>query len=73
MRVDLEPTEELTEISVNGNMTPCRIWVGATSDGIPVEVFVLSIVPKCDSDAESFEALLPDFFKRTRDIANIGG
>ncbi len=77
MKVAITPTEELTQVKINGNPVPCRVWVGETDQGTPVELFVLAIIPKDGTDAdpaviEALENELPSFMIKVRKIAAVG-
>jgi hypothetical protein len=50
----MQPTEELTEVDVNGHPAPMRIWRGFTESGIMVEVYVYATTPHYQSDMKQF-------------------
>jgi hypothetical protein len=70
-KVTAHPTEELTEIKINGHMTPCRIWGAETEKGTLLEMYVLSVVP-LESYRDQWDRERPDFMKPTRVLAAIG-
>lgn len=67
MKLTIIPTEELYPLMLNGVEVLCRIWSGLTSEGVPVEAYVVSVVPKSPTDVVMFAKEIPDFMKMTRD------
>lgn len=71
MKVTVEPTSTVVNITINGVEVPLRIYVGSTDSGTPVELFTFSIVPAA-THADRFASEIPPFMKRTREVAKIG-
>lgn len=58
MKVQLESTTKLVEITVNGNTVPARIWEGQTESGIPCHAYITRIAVHKDEDSSQFETEL---------------
>lgn len=77
MKATLEPTPELFQAPINGVRVPCRVWRGTTEGGVPIEAYVLSIVPDPpipDLMAElsdQLKAELPPFMVPSRQLLDI--
>ena len=71
----VKPTPEQHTFTINGVDVPLRVWVGQTSGGLPVEVYVLAIVPDPATPelADRLRAELPPFMLPARDVYYIGG
>lgn len=77
MRIDIEPTPEMFDAPINGQVIPVRVWKGSTAQGVPIEAYVLSIVPD-PPIPEMMAALssrlaqeIPPFMKRSREVYQI--
>lgn len=70
MKMTIEPTPEMYDASVNGQRVPVRIWKGTTEGGVPVEAYVLAIVPGEDG-AEQLQKELPVFMRPSREAYTI--
>lgn len=71
MQITMTSTPEQHEFVINGVAVPARVWTGQTAGGVPVEVYVLSVVPPPDSE-ERFKAEVPAYMRRSRDTFTIG-
>lgn len=71
MYLTIEPTEEMYNAPINGQLIPIRIWHGYTEGGIAVEAYVLAIGPDSPLDATRFGAELPAFMKRSHEMYDI--
>lgn len=67
MNITIEPTEEISEVVINGVKVPTRVWKGATEKGVTLEAFVLCIVPVVHAEVEALKAELPAYMKPARD------
>lgn len=54
MKITVESTEEFA--TVDGQ--PCRIWRGATSDGVPIIALIAAVGTHKDSPPEPFADLV---------------
>lgn len=72
MKVTTEPTPEVVLLEINGADVPVRIWSGHTAGGIPVDLYVLSVVPVRAEDVDALRAELPEYFRRSRDTMIVG-
>lgn len=53
MKVTLESTTKIVDVSINGQVVPARIWEGQTESGVSVHAYVTRIA--CDRDADAGE------------------
>lgn len=56
---------------INGQIIPVRIWVGMTEGGVPIEAYVLSIVPIDGEHTERLAMEIPDFMVKSRQAYQI--
>lgn len=71
MKITIEPTLEIVQLTIDGTPVPTRIWSGTTDKGTKVDAYVLSIVPAEEGGDISGE--VPPFMKPSRDIFDFGG
>ena len=56
MRITLDSTDKIVELTIEGKRIPARIWQGMTTSGIPVHAYITRIVPevhKTDPDIDN--------------------
>lgn len=66
----LSPTPEVLRFIINGHQVDVRVWSGSMR-GIPVEAYVLSIVPVEERDHRLLGLCLPPFMRRTREVMQV--
>ena len=71
MKVTIEPTPEIVQIEINGVEVPLRIYRGLSEGGVPMDVYVLSIVAD-DGYHEQLKAEVPSYMQPTSDSMSIG-
>lgn len=55
MKVTLENTDKIVELTLNGQTVPARIWEGVTAHGIACHAYITRIAVHDDDDAAEFE------------------
>lgn len=55
MKLELESTTKIVEISVGGAFVPVRVWEGHTESGIPVHCFIARVAVAPEHPLEQFE------------------
>lgn len=70
MKITIESTDKIVELVGNDIAAPARIWQGETENGIPVQVFVTRIAPEIDRNHPDIDALLVDFERELRRMAD---
>jgi len=55
MQVQLESTDKIVELVVNGVTVPARIWEGTTEGGVPCHAFITRIAVAQQEDHSQFE------------------
>jgi hypothetical protein len=55
MKVELESTNRIVDLEINGTVVPARIWQGRTENGIECHAFITRIAVRQDRDASEFE------------------
>lgn len=60
MRVQLESTDKIVELTTPSGVVPARIWEGTTENGIACHAFVTRIAVSKDLDASEFERELQE-------------
>jgi hypothetical protein len=48
MKITIENTTKMVELSNGGAGVPARVWEGTTEDGVPVYVYVTRISPQTE-------------------------
>jgi hypothetical protein len=71
MEVQLQSTQKIVELVVNGVAVPARVWEGHTAAGIPCHAFITRIAVKEGLDDTEFERDLQARAKPTPEIAAI--
>ena len=74
MKIEIESTETVTTLVVNGAEVPARMWQGKTESGTPVHCFVTRIsptIPKDDPRNEEFARELKQCAKPRAEIGPI--
>jgi len=71
MKVTLESTTKIVELTLNGQTLPARIWEGTTEHGIPCHAYITRIAVHQDLDASQFERELQEHRKATPAIEAI--
>lgn len=58
MNLSLSPTGAIERVQG----TPCRVWIGATEEGVPVKVWIAIVQPQTHDPAKlaAFEAALKE-------------
>lgn len=69
MKVQLESTTKIVNLTLNGETLPARIWEGVTESGIPVHAYITRIAVREDADCEQFEAELQEQRKPSPGVA----
>jgi hypothetical protein len=55
MKVTLESTTKIIELTLNGQTLPARVWEGATEHGIRCHAYITRIAVDPSLDATEFE------------------
>ena len=71
MKVTLESTTKIVELTLNGVTVPARIWEGFTEHGIGCHAFITRIAVREGDNAAEFEKDLQEHRKPTAAIAAI--
>jgi len=72
MKTTLEPTSELVTIPVNGTQVPVRVWTGMTEGGVPLDAYILSIVPRDpEVNVELLAAEIPTYMRPSRESFDV--
>ncbi len=71
MKVTLENTDKIVELTLNGQTLPARIWEGTTAGGIRCHAFITRIAVHEDDNAAEFERDLAEQRKPSAAIAAI--
>jgi hypothetical protein len=73
MKATLSPTPEMYVPVINGSPVPTRVWRGTTEGGVPIEAYVLAIVPDpADDETHArLRAELPEFMRPARETFHI--
>lgn len=71
MKITIEPTREMVNITLDGNAVAMRIWRGTSEGGVPVEMYVVSVVPD-ENFIEQFKKEVPPFMMPSRQAYAIG-
>lgn len=71
MRVTLESTDKIVELTLNGQTLPARIWEGHTDRGIPCHAYLTRIAVERTQDATEFERDLTEHRPASAAIAAI--
>lgn len=60
MKVELESTDQIAELVVDGKTVPARIWQGKTATGVPCHAYITRIACPSDADNSQFERELQE-------------
>ena len=62
MTLNLSPTGAIERVQG----APCRVWIGASDEGVPVKVWIAIVQPQTDDPAKlaTFEAALKEMHYR---------
>lgn len=60
MKVTLESTERIVELTIHGEAVPARVWYGRTENGIECHAYITRIAVARENDASEFERDLHD-------------
>lgn len=60
MKVTLESTDKIVELTLNGQTLPARVWEGETANGVKVHAYITRIACAIDADASDFERELQE-------------
>lgn len=71
MKVTLDSTTKIVELTLNGQTLPARIWEGHTESGIPCHAYITRIAVHEDLDASQFERELQEHRRATPAIEAI--
>lgn len=71
MKVTLESTTKIVELSLNGQTLPARVWEGETAHGIRCHAYITQIAVAPDLDATEFEKDLQEHRKPTTAVEAI--
>jgi hypothetical protein len=71
MKVTLESTTKIVELTLNGQTLPARIWEGVTERGIRCHAYVTRIAVHESLDSSQFEAELQEHRRATAAIEAI--
>jgi len=55
MKVTLESTTKIVELTMNGQTLPARIWEGTTESGIKCHAYITRVAVSQADDATAFE------------------
>lgn len=58
MRITLENTTKIVDLTLDGQTFPARVWEGQTASGIPCHAYITRIAVHRDQDATQFAAEL---------------
>lgn len=71
MKVTLESTTKIMELTLNGQTFPARIWEGRTENGIACHAYITRIAVHDSLDASQFERELQEHRRATPAIEAI--
>ncbi len=71
MKVELESTDKIVTLVVNGREVPARVWEGTTAKGIRCHAFITRIAVANGDDAGEFEADLKEQRAPSLEVAAI--
>lgn len=71
MKVTLESTDKIVELSLNGQTLPARVWEGQTANGIRCHAYVTRIACDLLADAAEFERDLKETKRPSPAVAAI--
>lgn len=71
MQVQLESTDKIVELVIDGKRVPARVWAGTTAKGIACHAYITRIAVRDDLDAAEFERDLQEHAKPTPEIQAI--
>jgi len=71
MKVTLESTDKIVELTLNGQTVPARIWEGETAHGVRCHAYITRIAVHQDDDAAEFERDLQEHRRASPAVAAI--
>jgi len=71
MKVTLESTTKIVELTLNGQTLPARVWEGATEHGIRCHAYITRIAVDPALDATEFEKDLKEHRKASAAVEAI--
>jgi hypothetical protein len=71
MKVTLESTDKIVELTLNGQTFPARVWEGETANGIKSHAYITRISVHESLDATEFERELREVRRATPAIEAI--
>ena len=70
MKITVENTSKIVELTLNGATFPARIWEGTTETGTPVHCFITRIVPEVHETDPRIEELTAEFERELKRTAS---
>jgi hypothetical protein len=70
MKITIESTAKIVDLTIGGHIVPARIWQGETESGIPVHCFVTRIAPEISTTDPHIDELTADFERELRRCAD---
>lgn len=61
MKIEIESTDKIVTLVVDGHDVPARIWQGRTSEGIPVHCFITRIAPEIPESHPQIDEMTKTF------------
>lgn len=55
MKVTIESTDKIVELTMHGQTLPARVWEGETAHGVKCHAYITRIAVDPDADAREFE------------------
>jgi hypothetical protein len=71
MKVTLESTDKIVELTTPSGTVPARVWEGVTERGIRCHAFITRIAVHKDLDAAQFEAELQEHRPLSRELQGV--
>lgn len=73
MRLQIESTEKIVILKIDGASIPARVWQGETESGIPVHCFITRVAVREDAPAEELEHFERELQEQAKPRADVAG
>lgn len=73
MKITIESTDKLVQVTINGQTVPARLWQGESDEGIPCVAFITRISPLIPVSDPRIDELTAAFDRDLKRVSPLRG